>query len=368
MTFEEFESFLPRLPIQPPQELFGWMREQGDLGTNALIYRTEYVKNEIDGRSEKVMKCTCSACGGSFYAGHRVEESGCYRGGGRRYGFIHANLGKIWHRDTTYCPICMAPVTAVHVGMVKDTICLEYHVKATVHAITKALRLLSLPAEEREEFVQEHNVEKMSSRDLEKALKERDEANRRAQLAEEKASAAEQAEERVEKEKAKVAAADTEIYRLQKQLETAQADLIKAKEAEKKAKEKAKELKENPVIAQDVLERMQAESDAKAKAEATAEMEDAVAEANERIIAAITAKESAERVAKEAIERAEMLRRQIEMSNPDIIEFKTVFREVQQNVARLQEIKARVQTTDPESASKLAAALHAFLVSQQEGR
>ena len=233
---------------------------------------------------------------------------------------------------------------------------------------TKALRLLSLPAEEREEFVQEHNVEKMSSRDLEKALKERDEANRRAQLAEEKASAAEQAEERVEKEKAKVAAADTEIYRLQPQLEPAQADLIKAKEAEKKAKEKAKELKENPVIAQDVLERMQAESDAKAKAEATAEMEDAVAEANERIIAAITAKESAERVAKEAIERAEMLRRQIEMSNPDIIEFKTVFREVQQNVARLQEIKARVQTTDPESASKLAAALHAFLVSQQEGR
>lgn len=143
MTFEDFESFLPRLPIQPPPELFDWMREQGDLGTNALIYRTEYVKNEIDGRSEKVMECTCSACGGSFYAGHRVEESGCYRGGGRRYGFIHANLGKIWHRDTTYCPICMAPVTALHAGMVQDTTCLEYHVRATVHAIEGHLCLLS---------------------------------------------------------------------------------------------------------------------------------------------------------------------------------------------------------------------------------
>ena len=119
------------------------MREQGDLGTNALIYRTEYVKNEIDGRSEKVMKCTCSACGGYFYAGHRVEESGCYRGGGKRYGFIHANLGKIWHRDTTYCPICMAPVTALHTGMEHDTICLEYHIRATVHAIEGHLCLLS---------------------------------------------------------------------------------------------------------------------------------------------------------------------------------------------------------------------------------
>lgn len=233
---------------------------------------------------------------------------------------------------------------------------------------TKALRLLSLPAEEREEFVQEHNVEKMSSRELEKALKERDEANRRAKIAEEKAVAAEQTQAQIERQKAKISQADEELSKLREQLEKTQSDLTKAKEAEKKAKEKAKELKENPVIAQDVLERMQAESDAKAKAEATAEMEDAVAEANERIIAAITAKESAERVAKKAIERAEMLRRQMEMSNPDIIEFKTVFREVQQNVARLQEIKAKVQTTDPESASKLAAALHAFLVSQQEGR
>ena len=80
MTFEDFEAFLPRLPIQPPPELFGWMRSRGELGTNVIIYRTDWVKNEIDGRSEKLMKCTCSACGGYFYGGHIAEESRCIRG------------------------------------------------------------------------------------------------------------------------------------------------------------------------------------------------------------------------------------------------------------------------------------------------
>ena len=36
---------------------------------------------------------------------------------------------------------------------------------------TKALRLLALPADEREAFVEEHNVEDMSTRELEAAIK-----------------------------------------------------------------------------------------------------------------------------------------------------------------------------------------------------
>lgn len=43
---------------------------------------------------------------------------------------------------------------------------------------SKALALLSVPAEEREEFVQQHDVEAMSTRELQKVIKERDEARR----------------------------------------------------------------------------------------------------------------------------------------------------------------------------------------------
>lgn len=45
---------------------------------------------------------------------------------------------------------------------------------------TQALALLALPAEEREEFVQAHDVEGMSARELEAAIRERDEARSKA--------------------------------------------------------------------------------------------------------------------------------------------------------------------------------------------
>ena len=58
---------------------------------------------------------------------------------------------------------------------------------------TKALRLLALPADEREAFVEEHNVEDMSTRELEAAIKERDDALRRAEEDRAEREAAEQA-------------------------------------------------------------------------------------------------------------------------------------------------------------------------------
>ena len=143
MTYEEFVEFLPKLPKEPSSGLFGWMRSRGELGTNVIIYRTDWVKNEIDGRSEKLMKCTCSACGGYFYGGHIAEEIRCIRGGGKRYGFVHSNLGRIWHRDTTFCPICHAPVVAMHTAEIGDCQALEYHTRMTIHAIEGHLCLLS---------------------------------------------------------------------------------------------------------------------------------------------------------------------------------------------------------------------------------
>ena len=58
---------------------------------------------------------------------------------------------------------------------------------------THALRLLALPAEERESFVEEHHAEELSTRELEKLIRERDEARRAEQDAQEKAAAADKA-------------------------------------------------------------------------------------------------------------------------------------------------------------------------------
>lgn len=58
---------------------------------------------------------------------------------------------------------------------------------------TKALTLLALPPEEREQFIEDHNVIDMSTRQLEQAIKERDEARAAAQRAEADKHTAEQA-------------------------------------------------------------------------------------------------------------------------------------------------------------------------------
>lgn len=52
---------------------------------------------------------------------------------------------------------------------------------------TQALELLALPAEERQEFVETHDVEHMSTRDLHQAIRERDEARKAKEEAEARA-------------------------------------------------------------------------------------------------------------------------------------------------------------------------------------
>ena len=58
---------------------------------------------------------------------------------------------------------------------------------------SKALMLLALPEGERERFVEDHNVIDMSARQLEQAIRDRDEARQAAEAAKADAAAAEQA-------------------------------------------------------------------------------------------------------------------------------------------------------------------------------
>lgn len=165
---------------------------------------------------------------------------------------------------------------------------------------TKALMLLALPEEEREEFVEDHNVIDMSARQLEQAIRERDEARKAAEAAKADASAAEQARAKMEADMAVVNAsleaarvekqkADQEAARLENELaalkarpvevavetvvdpeaiEKATAEAVaeikakldKAREAKKRAEDRQK-------IAEDALEQVRLQLEEQAKAE-----------------------------------------------------------------------------------------------------
>lgn len=241
---------------------------------------------------------------------------------------------------------------------------------------SKALKLLAIPFDERENFVKENDVEGMSTRELDKLLKERDEARRQLQDTDAKLdsvqrelAASKDAQtalaQRLAQAQADVKAADDEAVQneraLKEEIEALKADLEKKKEAEKKAKEKFKALKENPEVPQEVIDRMKTEAEATAKEGAKAETEKAINEALEKQRSAEQAVLEAEKQAELAAQKLEALEKQVRAANPEVTEFKLYFERVQEDWNRMQGALLKVQGNDPETAEKLRSAVKAVL-------
>ena len=156
---------------------------------------------------------------------------------------------------------------------------------------TKALALLALPADERDQFIETHNVVDMSARQLEQAIKDRDEARKAAENAQAEASAAEQA-------RAKMA---EDMALLNARLSGAQEDREQAAQAVARLEAQLAELKEKPVeVAVETV--VDPEALEKARAEAVAEMQDKLDKARE----AKKRAEDKQKIAEEALEQARL--------------------------------------------------------------
>lgn len=235
---------------------------------------------------------------------------------------------------------------------------------------THALKLLAVPAEEREEFVVEHHVDELSSRELEKLIRERDEAREAAEAwedgarnavtaledmkdklagaereLEEAESARAEAEERLadleDEWQGKVEAATAEAEKLRK----AAADAI---ESAKKAKEKLKKLQENPEVPAEVLDKLKGE----AAEEAQKALEAARAEAEAKV-------KAAEMATQAAAQRAEEAEKKLRTADAETAAFKARFVDIQNAFATLRRMKE--EATDPDKAAGMQRAVQALL-------
>ena len=128
---------------------------------------------------------------------------------------------------------------------------------------TKALKLLALPADEREKFVADHNVIDMTTRQLETAIRERDEAVKAAQTAKADAAAAEEARAKMAEDMAMVNAS----------LEDARQERERADDQVRQLEAELEALKARPVeVAVETV--VDQEAVAKARADAVAEMKE----------------------------------------------------------------------------------------------
>ena len=136
---------------------------------------------------------------------------------------------------------------------------------------SKALTLLALPPEEREQFIEDHNVIDMSTRQLEQAIKERDEARAAAQRAEADKHTAEQARAKMAEDMGMLNAS---LASAQDAREQAMQDVARLEAELADLKAKPVDVAVETVVDQAAIE--------KARAEAVAEMQAKLDKAREK--------------------------------------------------------------------------------------
>ena len=274
-------------------------------------------------------------------------------------------------------------------------------------SVSNALQLLAVPAEEREEFAEAVDAENLSTRELEQAIRERDEARRQleAERAASEGTALKLADvtfaldaekektaalrERTDAQAAKITELENRPVEVAVQaadpaeIEKAVADALA--EAEKKHKADVAALEKRRREA----EKKQAELQAEA-AKAMADLKNSTGRADELKHRVETlqseleaAKANAEKKAKAAVEKLEQekadLERQLDSSttkldaavrqakaagaDTDVAACRVYFTELQQTAAKVQELIGKINAKDPATGAKLSAAVISVLQS-----
>lgn len=225
---------------------------------------------------------------------------------------------------------------------------------------TKALALLALPPEERQKFLSENHIvdgeEKsvidMTSRELEKAVKERDEALHAAEAARAAAETADQS-------RAKMEADMTALKQLHQAAQTAEAQ---AREALAEAQSELKALREKPVevaveVDQGALQeaRREAETRMQAKVDKAAEAQKKAEEQRKKAEEELAA-------VRQQLEAAQQTERQAAISgDKDLALFELLFSQGNEAVNKLHGLLLKVRGRgDTELAGKLQKALLAL--------
>lgn len=225
----------------------------------------------------------------------------------------------------------------------------------------KALTLLALPAEERESFIAENHVvggeEKtvidMTSRELEKAIRERKEAQEAAAKAQAEASAAEQARAKMEED----------MKLLNARLSGAQEDREQAAQAVARLEAQLAELKEKPVeVAVETV--VDPEAIEKARAEAVAGMQEKLDKAREAKAKADERRKQAEasvEILKKSIDEMERKEKKAALgADKDLAQFEVLFDQTKETVNRMHGILLKVRSRDEDAAGRLSKALAAL--------
>ena len=222
---------------------------------------------------------------------------------------------------------------------------------------SKALALLAVPEEEREAFAEEVKADEKSVRELQQAIKERDQAKKQL---EELSAERDQLVKKLDVQKEVSQNVAQNAHEALKENEVLKEKFSKSEGKLKELRKELKEAKENPTVSDEVLQKIRAESEETVRKELEEVSQKAMSEVQEKISAAEQRADAAENAKKEAEGTAEDLRKKLKLANPKVTVFKTLFEDLQETYAKLQVVYHEIIDESPELAKGLQAALYSF--------
>lgn len=288
----------------------------------------------------------------------------------------HGEWGAWLRRELDYSPSTAQNFMRVYREYGDDQISLFGSKTQTIGNLpyTKALRLLAIPdEEEREAFIQGHDVEAMSTRELEEAIKARDKAREDTRIAREEI---EKAEARIRDLTEALEETRTAVQDAEEAQARFHQELLELRERDKKnagAVEAAKKAAES-----EMREKLEKAKKARSEAEAKRkEAENALSNAKKELNelksrepqvrdltseekAALTA-EAVQTVRNESTEQLRMMEKKLAAADPDVTEFKLRYTSWQEEFSKMRDVLVRIARTDLERAAKLQQAVNAAL-------
>lgn len=117
MSKEFQDELLKKLPTEPPEGLLDWWLQAHETDkNNAIVYRAEYVWNPLTEMKEKMVRCTCTACGQSVYMEYVPADCCCSANATAPFGYRTVQGEVIYRGMDALCSECGAEVKVYHCG------------------------------------------------------------------------------------------------------------------------------------------------------------------------------------------------------------------------------------------------------------
>lgn len=117
---ERQHRMLGLLPDQPDEAFDNWVMQKPQMKRNVIVYRMAYVPGMYGGENRKMVRCTCSACGMSFYqqVTYSLIATGVNAARQTDFGWLDDHNTPIGNEDTCKCPCCDEEAISLHVGKI----------------------------------------------------------------------------------------------------------------------------------------------------------------------------------------------------------------------------------------------------------